>query len=131
MGYVVKAVSASGAELWVTPSRPETRCIFGVRKEASIFRTPMQAQTVIEAFAEKCERYGFLLEVNSAGDELLLSLVKPRGQDYSATPQERAVREMARNGGIATWSRPTASGRSYTSPGTVKPSPWRWTLPGH
>ena len=130
MGYVVKAVSASGAELWVTPSRPETRCIFGVRKEASIFRTPMQAQTVIEALAEKCERYGFLLEVNSAGDELLSAgqTTRPR---LSATPQERAVREMARNGGVATWSRPTASGRSYTSPGTVKPSPWRWTLPGH
>ena len=71
MGYVVKAVSASGAELWVTPSRPETRCIFGVRKEASIFRTSMQAQTVIEALAEKCKGYGFLLEVNSASDELL------------------------------------------------------------
>jgi hypothetical protein len=87
MGYVVKAVSASGAELWVTPSRPETRCIFGVRKEASIFRTPMQAQTVIEALAEKCERYGFLLEVNSAGDELLSA-----GQ----TTRPRLLRDSAR-----------------------------------
>ena len=57
----------------MTPSRPETRCIFGVRKEASIFRTPMQAQTVIEALADKCKRYGFLLEVDSAGEVPLLS----------------------------------------------------------
>ena len=71
MGYVVKAVSASGAELWVTPSRPETRCIFGVRKEALVFRTPIQAQAVIETLAEQCKRYGFLLEVDSTGDELL------------------------------------------------------------
>ena len=71
MGYVVKAVSASGAELWVSPPRQETHSIFGVRREALVFRTPMQAQAVIEALAEQCKRYGFLLEVDSTGDELL------------------------------------------------------------
>ena len=73
MGYVVKAVSASGAELWVSPPRSETHCIFGVRKEALVFRTPIQAQAAIEALAEQCKRYGFLLEVDSAGEEPLLS----------------------------------------------------------
>ena len=37
---------------------------------------------------------------------------------------------MAKNGGVATSPRPTSSGRSYTSSGTVRPSPWRWPLPG-
>jgi len=41
------------------------------RKEACVFRTPMQAQPVIEALAEECKRYGFLLEVDSAGEEVL------------------------------------------------------------
>jgi hypothetical protein len=49
MGYFVEAVSASGAELSVSPRRPETHCIFGVCKEALVFRTLMQAQAVIEA----------------------------------------------------------------------------------
>jgi hypothetical protein len=71
MGYVVKAVSASRAELWVSPPRQETHSIFGVRREALVFRTPMQAQAVIEALAEQCKRYGFLLEVDSTDDELL------------------------------------------------------------
>jgi hypothetical protein len=66
MGYVVKAVSASGAELWVSPPRPETHCIFGPRQGAEIFRTRTQTQAVIETLAEECKRYGFLLEVDSA-----------------------------------------------------------------
>ena len=49
MGYFVDAVSASGAELSVSPRRPETHCIFGVCKEALVFHTLMQAQAVIEA----------------------------------------------------------------------------------
>jgi hypothetical protein len=33
----------------------------------------MQAQAVIEALAEECKRYGFLLDVDSAGDEVLFA----------------------------------------------------------
>ena len=90
MGYVVKAVSASGAQLWVSPPRPETHCNFGVRKEACVFRTPMQAPPVIEALAEECKRYGFLLELIPLAKRCC-PLVKRRSRDYSAAPQERAV----------------------------------------
>jgi hypothetical protein len=69
MGYVVKAVSASGAELWVSPPRPETHCVFGARKEAVVFRTPMHAQAVIVTLAEQCKRYGFVLEVEPVESE--------------------------------------------------------------
>jgi hypothetical protein len=68
MGYVVKAVSASGSELWVSPPQPETKCIFGVRQAAVVFRSPTQARAVIETLAEECKRYGFLLEVDSAAE---------------------------------------------------------------
>jgi hypothetical protein len=39
--------------------------MFGSRHEAKVFRTTMRARAVIETLAEECERYVFLLEVES------------------------------------------------------------------
>jgi hypothetical protein len=66
MGYVVKAVSASGAKMWVSPPRDNTSRIFVPRPEADIFRTQKEARTVIEILAKTFTRFGFVFEVDSA-----------------------------------------------------------------
>jgi hypothetical protein len=62
----VKAVNASGAELWLSAPAAETHCLFGSREEASVFRKQQEAQARSETLGEKCNRFGFLVEVDSA-----------------------------------------------------------------
>jgi hypothetical protein len=66
MGYVVKAVSASGCKMWISLPTLKTHPTFGSREKAEIFRTQKEAQAAIETVAEPLRRVGFELEVESA-----------------------------------------------------------------
>jgi hypothetical protein len=67
VGYVVKAVSASGLKMWVSPPRQKTHRIFGPREDAEVFRTQKDAQAVIDTLAESFRRVGFNFDVEPAG----------------------------------------------------------------
>jgi hypothetical protein len=67
VGYIVKAVSASGCKLWVQPSSQKSHRDFGPREDAEIFRTQKDAQAVIEKLPESFRQIGFNFEVEPAG----------------------------------------------------------------
>jgi hypothetical protein len=67
VGYVVKAESASGLKMWVSPPRQRDRRIFGPRQDAEVFRTEKEAQAVIDTLAESFERVGFQFNVERSG----------------------------------------------------------------
>ena len=68
MGYVVKAVSASGCKMWVQPPKQKSQRNFGPRKEAEVFRTQKDAQSVIDSLPESFRQIGFDFEVERAGE---------------------------------------------------------------
>jgi hypothetical protein len=66
MGYVVKAVSASGCKMWISLPMQKTHRVFGPREKAEIFRTQKEALAAVETVADSLRRVGFEFEVESA-----------------------------------------------------------------
>jgi hypothetical protein len=67
MGYVVKAVSASGCKLWMQPATQKNHRNFGQRKDAEVFRTQKDAQSIIDLLPPSFRQIGFEFEVETAG----------------------------------------------------------------
>ena len=66
MGYVVKAVSASGCQMWVLPPRDKTHSNFGPRRDAQVFRTEKDAQAAVEKLPDCLRLFGFEFKIESA-----------------------------------------------------------------
>lgn len=68
MGYIVKAVSASGCKMWMQAPRQKSHRNFGPRADAEVFRTQKDAQAVIDKLPESFRQIGFNFEVERAGE---------------------------------------------------------------
>jgi hypothetical protein len=69
MGYVVKAMSASGCKLWIQPVTQKHHRNFGPRKDAEVFRTQKDAQAIIDRLPPSFRQIGFEFEVESSNSE--------------------------------------------------------------
>jgi len=63
--FVVKAVSSTGNEMWVSPQRFGQR-MFGPRENAEVFRTRSEGHAAIGQMPGALERSGFTFRVESA-----------------------------------------------------------------
>ncbi len=66
MAFVVKAVSPSGLEVWVSWPRFAKRRVFGPRQNAELFTTRFDAHSAIGKMPLQFEQAGFVFTVESA-----------------------------------------------------------------
>jgi hypothetical protein len=66
-GFVIKAVSSTGLEMWVSPPRFGEHRVFGPRENAEVFRTQGEAHSAIGTLPRAFEHAGFNFEVESIG----------------------------------------------------------------
>ncbi|HET6325578.1 MAG TPA: hypothetical protein VFG04_12945 [Planctomycetaceae bacterium] len=64
-GFVIKAVSASGLEMWVSPPRFGDHRTFGPREKRDVFKTRGEAHAVIGKLPASFEHAGFTFSVES------------------------------------------------------------------
>ncbi|HET6326239.1 MAG TPA: hypothetical protein VFG04_16295 [Planctomycetaceae bacterium] len=61
-GFVAKATSAAGLEMWISPPRPANQRVFGPRENAEVFRTRGQAQSAIGQMPQAFHGFKFTVE---------------------------------------------------------------------
>jgi hypothetical protein len=66
--FVVKATSATGQIMWVSPPRPGNQRVFGPRENAERFRTRGEARSAIGQMPQAFEHAGFTFAVEEAGE---------------------------------------------------------------
>jgi hypothetical protein len=66
-GFVIKAVSATGLAMWVSPPRFGKHRVFGPRENAEVFRTQGEAHSAIGTLPRAFEHAGFNFAVESIG----------------------------------------------------------------
>jgi hypothetical protein len=64
--YVIKATSASGLAMWVSPPRAGQHRVFGPRENAETFKTRGEAHSVIGKLPVSFEHAGFTFSVEAA-----------------------------------------------------------------
>ena len=65
-GFVIKATSAAGLEMWVSPPRFGDHRTFGPREKADVFKTRGEADAAIGKLPVSFEHAGFMFSVESA-----------------------------------------------------------------
>jgi hypothetical protein len=66
-GFVIKAVSADGLAMWISPPRFGDHRVFGPREMAEVFRSPAEAHSTIGKLPRSFEHAGFTFAVEKAG----------------------------------------------------------------
>jgi hypothetical protein len=66
MGFVIKATSRTGLEMWVSPPRFAEHRVFGPRENAEIFRTRAEAHDAIGRLPVSFETGGVTFAVVKA-----------------------------------------------------------------
>jgi hypothetical protein len=65
-GFVVKATSAGGLEMWISIPHAGGHRVFGPREKAEVFRTRGEAQVAIGTMPRAFEHAGFTFTVETA-----------------------------------------------------------------
>lgn len=63
IGFVVKATSTYGLDMWISRSRVGTHRAFGPRENAEVSRTRSDANTAIQELPAAFEKAGFVFSV--------------------------------------------------------------------
>ena len=62
-GFVVKAVSVAGLEMWISIPRAGGQRVFGPRENAEVFQTRLEAHSAIRNMPPAFEQAGFAFTV--------------------------------------------------------------------
>jgi len=65
-GFLVRAKSATGLEMWISVPRGGGHRVFGPREKADVFRTRGEAQAAIGQMPQSFEHAGFTFAIEGA-----------------------------------------------------------------
>jgi hypothetical protein len=65
-GFIVKAVSTTGLEMWIAVPRAGGHRVFGPREKADVFKTRSEAHSAIGKMPLAFEHAGFTFTVEAA-----------------------------------------------------------------